>query len=390
MAICRKVMNLSTLAELISISGFQFMAGKLYHICLSASSRALINAIGFRADKNFRKEVCKCGLIGVALLQMLGCRSSERIQFGIYAVPERELSSARSLGANFVVGPADKKYVEAARRAGLKVIADGNGAFKDDAIAGRYLTDEPDLRDIPVRQLELEYARARRQWSKPVFLNVSSGYSVEAYRKACDVIMFDWYPIGWQPIQTFYANARIARLAAHGKPFIATVQAFSWANYPQLMPPNSRYRKPTPTEVQAMAVWAAMNGASGIFFYPLDDGKSRLTDSPELMDAVRESIELVKKHERYFTGPRGYGPYPFSFRDQSQRYNAIAEASIAIRYSESTKDADTYYLVAANTTENEIAVNPGPGVEFLGATFPIVFKPLAVQFFSVRIPKLNR
>jgi hypothetical protein len=305
-------------------------------------------------------EVLLCALA-------VGCATTtEPIQFGLYQVPRTNLVEARALGMDFVVGPRERGYLEEAGRAGLKVITP--------------LTDEPDLHGISPENLREEYRKAR----KPAFLNLSSGYSVEAYRDVCDVVMFDWYPVGWMPVETFYSHCRTARLAAGKKPFYAVVQTFDWAKYPGTMPPGD-YRRPTAPEVKAMTLWAAMNGASGIVFYPFDDGHARLSESPEIAGAIKESVELVRNYDWLFESPRVWIEYPFSFKPGTDKTNAIAETSIAIRAARTEK---ALFVVAANTTGREIVVKPRMKFEKGGEE--LRFAPLEVKFLTTPPPPPGR
>jgi hypothetical protein len=313
----------------------------------------------------------------------------EPIRFGMYAVPQTALTRARELGIDFVIGPGHESYLNAAAAAGLQVIANSRAPVKSPALMGHYLTDEPDLINRSPAEIARDYQTLRAKTKLPIFLNLSSGYSLEAYRETADALMFDWYPVGWQPLETFYAHARVARLAAGRKPFSAVVQAFDWSRYPKQMPASPQFRKPTPAELQAMTVWAAMNGAAGVLFYPYDDQHSRLADSPELAAAITDSILLIKLHEPWFQYPRAWGPYPFKYADPSQTYNAIAEASIAIKYAQAPNSTKPTLLIAANTTAREIKVAVKKETGFLQTPAEISFAPYEVKFFRVASFKTN-
>jgi hypothetical protein len=163
-------------------------------------------------------------------------------------------------------------------------------------------------------------------------------------------------------------------LAAGRKPFFAVVQTFDWAKYPAVMPPGE-YRKPTAAEVKAMTLWAAMNGASGIVFYPFDDGHARLSESPEIASAIKESVELVRNYDWLFELPRVWIDYPFTFAAGADKTNAIAETSIAIRAARTEK---ALFVVAANTTGRTIVVKPR--IAFDDVQEEIRFEPLEVKF----------
>lgn len=322
--------------------------------------------------------------LSAALLLLGGCHSPRPIQFGFYSVPKADLTAVRELGVDFVVGTKTKEYLDAAKQLNLQVIGTGSKFHNHSVLLGNYLSDEPDLLGISPAQIAIEYRNAKKKSLKPVFLNLSSGFSVEMYAPYCDVVTFDWYPIGWQPIETFYSNLRAARLASGRKPFYAIIQAFDWSRYPTLVPPSSLYRVPTPSEVKAMTIWAAMSGAKGIMFYPYRDGKTAISDTPELITAIQESIEFIRTNEEFFGQSRVWEAYPFSFEKLSDRYNEISDPSIAIKYSHAAVGKGFHRLVAANTTNREINVKPAPGFEIESVNEPIIFGPLEVKLFKIR------
>jgi hypothetical protein len=321
----------------------------------------------------------KTAAFAFACALLIGCATRAPIQFGMFAVPESKLPAARELGLDFVIAPARSNYLAAASRAGLKVLAYQNKT-KDRAIMGTILSDEPDLHGVAPEKVAVEFKAAKRQGRKPIFLNLSSGFSTEAYAKNCDVTMFDWYPINWSPIETFYGQLRVARLAAGKKPFYAVVQAFDWTKYPEQMPPAS-YRKPTPSELKAMAVWAAMNGASGIVFYPFDDGHFSIETAPELASAIKDSIALIRGYDWLFEAPRAWIDYPFDYKNRADQTNAIAETSIAIR---AAQQNGATFLVAANTTGRTISVKARAGIAFDEAGSDLTFAPLEIKFLTAR------
>lgn len=302
--------------------------------------------------------------------------------FGMYGAPTNEFASIKELGIDFVMGPKEKTYLEAARRAGLKVVGTGKQFPRDRNLIGNYLSDEPDLWGMAPEKMAAEYEAAKKKSSKPVFLNLSSGYSAEHYAPFCDVLMFDWYPIGWQPIETYYANLRVARIAAGEKPLFATVQGFDWSHYPKLMPAKETHRSPTPTELKAMTVWAAMSGASGIAFYAYDDGHTKLKQHPDLEAAIKEAIQFIRSSEEFFTSEREWVPYPFRYRAEADKYNGIRETSIAVKASRANQKSDLWWIVAANTTDRSIEVDPAAGVTFIDADDRIQFAPFEFKLMT--------
>ena len=326
----------------------------------------------------------------VLTLLLTGCQTTQPIQFGIYGVPAKELAAAKALGMNFVVGPGSINYLDSALASGLGVIGTGlktRQAENHPSVVGSYLADEPDLHDIAPEIVSTQYQQAKRLFKKPIYLNLSAGASAELYGRHCDVLMFDWYPVGWQPVATFNSQLRLARLAVQSKPFYAVAQAFDWSNYPKVMPPSTSYRKPTVAEIRAMTIWAAMSGASGIAFYPFDDGQSRLTDSPELVAAIKESIAIVREHEANLRQPRIWAPYPFDYLKRESEYNEVIEPSVAVKYSRLTDNSGNLFLAAANTTPNTIQVTARSGIELIDADPVLTFAPFEVKFLFVGIQK---
>jgi hypothetical protein len=322
----------------------------------------------------------RLGVLG-CLAVLCGCAASQPIRFGMFKVPQNDLAGARALGMDFVVGSSSSEYLDAASDQNLKVIIPAAGSRRGNVVMGSILSDEPDLHGIAPKQIHVEYKEARHRGTRPIFLNVSSGYSVEAYGRDCDIVMFDWFPVNWTPLETFYGHLRAARLAAGDKPFFAVIQLFDWSKYPELMPAGN-YRKPTAAEIKAMTLWAAMNGAHGVAYYPYDDGHWTLAEAPELAAAIRQSIALVRDYDWLFEMPRAWIHYPFEFQSAADKTNSIAETSIAIRAARAPEHHGTTFVVAANTTDRAIVVKPL--LQFDEAAGEIRFEPLEVKFLTAR------
>jgi hypothetical protein len=330
--------------------------------------------------RNSRADDLRIFAIAIVAAGLLcGCVAQQPIRFGMYYVPQSKLRDARELGIDFIIGPGQRDYLDEAAQADLQVITPAKAKIRHRALMGTILSDEPDLRGIAPEEIAVEYNHAKRHAHRPVFLNLSSGFSAEAYARHCDVLMFDWYPVNWTPTETFYSQLRTARLAARKKPFFAVIQTFDWTKYPGMMPEGS-YRKPTAAEVKAMTLWAAMNGARGIAFYPYDDGHDALEHSPELKTAIKESIALVRHYDWLFKSPRVWIEYPFQFQLNTDKTNAIAETSIAIRAARLAEHPDTTFIIAANTTDRAITVKPL--LHFDQLSGEIRFEALEVKFLT--------
>lgn len=318
----------------------------------------------------------------IALLTT-GCRS-RAIQFGIYAVPREDLSAAKDLGVDFVVGPGEQGYLDAVATHGLKALVRGNSFPKHRAVMGHYIWDEPDLFRVPPNRVKEAYEAAKKRSPKRAFLNLSSGFAIEYYRRHADVLMFDWYPVGWRPVETYYSHLRVARLASQRKPFFAVVQAFDWSRYPKLMPRSDQYRAPSAAEVKAMSVWAAMEGASGIVYYPYDDGHYSIRTNQEVAMAIKVSVDFIRLYDSYFTGRRAWGPYPFRYPNAAEGTNALLAPAIAARYTQLDKRSNHLVLIAANTTERVVEAVAVKEIE-IPATGPIRFEPYEIKMFPAKI-----
>src|ERR1051325_9479612 len=108
----------------------------------------------------------------------------------MFQVPEKNLRDAHVLGMDFVVGSSQRGYLDEAARLKLNVIT-AESKVKHRAVLGSILTDEPDLHGISPERISKEYKAAKSRSRRPVFLNLSSAYTAEAYRENCDVLMFD-------------------------------------------------------------------------------------------------------------------------------------------------------------------------------------------------------
>src|SRR4051812_43902821 len=100
----------------------------------------------------------------VAALIASGCATrptKQPISFGMYFVPERSLPEVRQLGVDFVIGSADRRFLDSAERAGLKVVVPAEARTSHRAVSARILRDEPDLHGISPEAVAVEYRNAR-------------------------------------------------------------------------------------------------------------------------------------------------------------------------------------------------------------------------------------
>ncbi|HHV44386.1 MAG TPA: hypothetical protein GXX57_06940 [Firmicutes bacterium] len=131
----------------------------------------------------------------------------------------------------------------------------------DPALLGWYLADEPQHYGItPDAALRLNERFRQDDPSHPVVIVHSVPNLYRAYAPACDVMMVDIYPIGYQPICVIAEGIKEARTVVKDeKPVWAVIQMHQNIYVPR--------RGPTAREVRAMTYLALCSGAKGIFFF---------------------------------------------------------------------------------------------------------------------------
>ncbi len=179
------------------------------------------------------------------------------------------------------MGGLDPAYMDAAARLGLGVIASpgssAGSAFdaakvretvrrwdRHPALAGWYLIDEPDLNEVPVEQVELAQDTVKAAGAKkPTALVVFRGWNLAKFHTA-DLLMVDFYPVGWIPVPAFFQHMRHGVTAARvgGKQFYAVIQAMDWAAYEAVFPfpPPFAPRPPTEAELRSMTWGCSSSG----------------------------------------------------------------------------------------------------------------------------------
>lgn len=332
-------------------------------------------------------------LIGVAT----GCKSpSTFYPVGIYSVPTtNDLRVVREAGFNLVAGSAEKGYLDAARGFGLKVLASphtsagkgfnasaARGAIKTfdshPALWAWYLIDEPDLNEIPPEDV----IKANRfiknlHGIKPTALVVYSGYSSLHYANITDIMMIDRYPIPWLPLANFPQHVRMTRLAlGKKKPLIAVIQAFDWHYYRELLPQEKDFRPPTYEELRCMTYCALAQRANGLFYYAYDGGGWKMSEHPDVWDALKKVVAEVDDFLPLFQAEHLWWPINHRFQDQSIRFNAALEGSIMptlLRVKKGNYQVPAGdYVVAVNNTPKkhvysfQLPSTTNPGVAILG------------------------
>ena len=329
----------------------------------------------------------RCVSIGLCALQLAvftGCRSSPLkpdtsfYPIGIYSVPAtNDFDTVRQGGFNVITGPAEQGFLDAAQKAGLKVLSVPGGTQAGahfnpaaatisvrsldahPALWAWYLSDEPDLNLISpdavvAAQRVVKAAGAR----KPTALVIYQGYSALDYANLADITMVDRYPIPWLPLANLGQHVEMVRLAlGKEKPLIAVIQAFDWTSDKEALPDEKNLRPPTYQEMRCMTYDALARGANGLFYFAFDAGW-RMREHPETWSALSNIVQEVNTRLPLFTARRQWWPKAHQFGDPAQRYNAALQSSIssvllrAVKGNAAIPAGD--YILAVNNTPKPI------------------------------------
>ena len=137
-----------------------------------------------------------------------------------------------------------------------------------------YLYDEPEVRKLPLAELEKMDKRVK-SWSpgqRTVFV-MGEGVAAFTYAGVADALMVDWYPVPHlrlesvgEQVAMVKAGAAIMDPRRQNKPVWAVLQAFDWINYPQRR--KDRVGGfPTFEQVRYMTYLSLARGAEGIFYF---------------------------------------------------------------------------------------------------------------------------
>lgn len=310
--------------------------------------------------------------IVLAFLLSAGCaHRSPEFPVGIYDVPPEHFGKVSSAGFNLVVTAATRESLAAAAETGLRIIAPPpaspvsgpqnehlpslSALDKHPALFGWYLFDEPDLHLVSPAEIEARNKRLKAVTRKPTVLVFSSGSAVEKYVDAADLLAVDCYPISWGPLSMVAREMHLARLGAHGRPFLAIVQAFDWTAFPELIRTDSALRAPSYEELRCMAYLALAQGARGLLFYTYKTAAWNLEEHPELWAAVSNLAAEVRENSAIFGRRVLWWPARTEYHGApSEMYNDIFEGRISLSLFEATQPSRNvrrgYYLVAVNTT----------------------------------------
>ncbi len=333
---------------------------------------------------------------------MAGCarRPSTQFPIGIYAPGSTNaLPVLSSAGFSHVTGPANRPFLDAAQMAGIQVLASpgttAGPGFKPSvarstvrsldghpALWAWYLSDEPDLNGLSAEQVQQAHSAVRQAGGrKPTALVVYRGPSLATFHSA-DILMVDRYPVGWQPLATFFQHMQHGAVAAgvSGRPFIAVIQAFNWANYADVhpFPEPITSRPPTEAELRAMAWGARLIGANGLFFYPYADGRWRMTEHPDTWNALTNVVREIRDRSALFTAPRAGFPPRAELLDPSRRFNEVLEpallwAVVQVQVASATIPAGKYWILVNTTGESHQIRLREPA--WAGASLPDLDRP---------------
>lgn len=309
----------------------------------------------------FRHIAPVLAVLGLALL--LGCHGTgptapagaprqappRSFPVGIYGVPGVEdLRAVHSAGFSLVMGGLDPAYMDEAARLGLQVVATpGSSAGpgfdpakvreavrrwdRHPALAGWYLVDEPDLNGVPVEEVERAHETVRAAGGrKPTSLVVYRGWNLAKFHSA-DVLMVDFYPVGWIPVAAFFQHMRHGTTAARvgGRKFHAVIQAMDWGAYREVFPfpPPFHPRPPTEDELRSMTWGARLLGADAVLYYPYRDGHWEMPRHPETWASLTRVVQEVRQWEPIFAAPAADRPIP-RFEPLNDRRNEALEPAV--------------------------------------------------------------
>lgn len=213
-----------------------------------------------------------------------------------------------------------------------------------------YLYDEPEVRKVPLAELEKLDKRVM-DWSpkqKTVFV-MGEGVASFIYGGVADALMVDWYPVphlrlesvGEQVAMT-KAGAAIKDPARQNKPVWAVLQAFDWIGYPQRRkPPVGGF--PTFEQVRFMTYLAIARGAEGIFYFTYNGS---------------DGVPLPARPERWGTYQRMAAELnalmPVLKKGKPGVLPAGLDANLASR---AIKQGGRNYIILLNPSEAPIALN---------------------------------
>jgi hypothetical protein len=225
------------------------------------------------------------------------------------------------------------------------------------ALWGWYLIDEPDMGkispdDVRAAQRFIKSIPAR----KPTALVIYQGPSAFYYANLADITMIDRYPIPWLPLANVPQHVRMVRLAlGKKKPLIAVIQAFDWNAFREELPGEKNLRPPTYEELRCMTYCALAQRATGLFYYCFASGAWRITEHPEVWDALKKVVAEVNERLPLFQAEHLWWPLSHQFGTPAIRFNEALDSSITsvlLRVKRGHADVPPGdYVLAVNNTD---------------------------------------
>lgn len=151
-----------------------------------------------------------------------------------------------------------------------------------------YLYDEPEVRGMPLAELE-KLELKTKTWSpgqRTAFV-MGDGAAAMTYGAAADALMVDWYPVPHLKLESVGRHVSLVKSAAKmmdakdpDKPVWAVLQAFDWINSPQ-----RRAKRvggfPTFAQIRFMTWLSIVRGADGLFYFTFSQEGKTLDAWPE-------------------------------------------------------------------------------------------------------------
>ncbi|WP_176012834.1 hypothetical protein [Victivallis sp. Marseille-Q1083] len=195
-----------------------------------------------------------------------------------------------------------RPFLTAAAEQGIMVTTEGVGreqiaAWREaPAVMAWNVMDEPEIYDLKPADLRNDYLHWRQvDPEHAVYTVLMRRESIRYFIDCADLIGHDPYPVPQAPIAEVYYN--LAELADEAGRYrrcpVGVLQAFGGDQN------DARFRAPTPDEFRNMTYQALAAGVKGIIFYTYIDGDFKLTEHPELLEAVRQAPSEIKELEPF-------------------------------------------------------------------------------------------
>jgi len=153
---------------------------------------------------------------------------------------------------------------------------------EESALLGWYVADEPDGQEFPLASVcENRQLVESLDPGRPTMSCMCVPSKFEEYTETSEVLMYDPYPIGREPLSVMGENhTKLKRIVGPARATIGVVQAFDWKSYDWA---RLDTRPPTVQELRCMTYQAIVSGVSGIFYFCYDNElhSNRAAANPE-------------------------------------------------------------------------------------------------------------